>query len=205
MAVLRPGAWLLHVRLLRPVPAPDGLCAARAHRLPHRFAHIVPLVEAARCRPVPVRRSFTAGGRSDPSAKRALRDGVAHAADGFQALWAQSGAARPAAPYRLRKEDARMDTVIPEDAGLSSVRLRRINDAMGHLVEGGSLAGSVTLVARRGKVAHFEATGWMDPGARRPMERDAIFRIASMTKPITVTAVMMLFEEGYFLLDDPVA
>jgi CubicO group peptidase (beta-lactamase class C family) len=98
-----------------------------------------------------------------------------------------------------------METVVPDDVGLSPVRLRRIGDTMRRLVEDGTLAGSVTLVARRGKVAHFEATGQMDLDARRPMERDAIFRLASMTKPVTVTAVMMLFEEGYFLLDDPVA
>jgi CubicO group peptidase (beta-lactamase class C family) len=63
----------------------------------------------------------------------------------------------------------------------------------------------VTLVARKGKVAHFGATGVMDVTSARPIQRDAIFRIASMTKPITCTAVMMLFEEGHFLLDDPVA
>ena len=98
-----------------------------------------------------------------------------------------------------------METVLPEDVGLASERLGRIGAALRRLVENGTLAGSVTLVARRGKVAHFEATGQMDLDARRPMERDAIFRLASMTKPITVTAVMVLFEEGHFLLDDPVA
>ena len=98
-----------------------------------------------------------------------------------------------------------METITPEDVGFSSARLRRIGDAMRRLVEDGTLAGAVTLVVRRGRVAHFEATGLMDLEARRPMERDAIFRLASMTKPVTVTAVMMLFEEGYFLLDDPIA
>jgi CubicO group peptidase (beta-lactamase class C family) len=76
---------------------------------------------------------------------------------------------------------------------------------MRRCVDEGKIAGAVTLVARQGKVAHFEATGLMDRESGRPMERDAIFRIASMTKPITCTAVMMLFEEGHFLLDDPVA
>jgi CubicO group peptidase (beta-lactamase class C family) len=99
----------------------------------------------------------------------------------------------------------RIDTVRPEDVGFSSVRLQRIDATMRRLVNEEKIAGGVTLVARQGKVAHFEATGLMDIEARRPMERDAIFRIASMTKPITVTAVMMLFEEGHFLLDDPIS
>jgi CubicO group peptidase (beta-lactamase class C family) len=98
-----------------------------------------------------------------------------------------------------------MEVVTPEDVGFSPVRLRRIGEGMRRYVDEGKIAGAVTLVARHGKVAHVEATGLMDREARRPMERDAIFRIASMTKPITCTAVMMLFEEGRFLLDDPVA
>jgi CubicO group peptidase (beta-lactamase class C family) len=98
-----------------------------------------------------------------------------------------------------------METVRPEEVGFSSARLRRIDDRMRRLVEDGQIAGAVTLVARRGRLAHFEATGLVDLEARRPMPRDAIFRLASMTKPVTVTAVMMLFEEGHFLLDDPVA
>jgi CubicO group peptidase (beta-lactamase class C family) len=105
----------------------------------------------------------------------------------------------------LRIEPARIEAVSPEDVGFSSARLRRVDDVMRSLVNGGKIAGALTLVARQGKVAHFEATGLMDVEARRPMERDAIFRIASMTKPITVTAVMMLFEEGQFLLDDPIS
>ena len=76
---------------------------------------------------------------------------------------------------------------------------------MRRFVDEGTIAGAVTLVARRSKAVHFEASGLMDVEARRPMERDDIFRIASMTKPVTVTAVLMLFEEGHFLLDDPVA
>ncbi len=98
-----------------------------------------------------------------------------------------------------------METVRPEEVGFSSVRLRRIDDRLGQLVEDGQITGAVTLVARRGRLVHFEATGLIDLEACRPMPRDAIFRLASMTKPVTITAVMMLFEEGHFLLDDPVA
>jgi CubicO group peptidase (beta-lactamase class C family) len=98
-----------------------------------------------------------------------------------------------------------METVNPEDAGFSSARLRRIDNRMHRLVEDGQITGAVSLIARQGRVAHFEATGFLDLETRRPMECGTIFRLASMTKPITVTAVMMLFEEGLFLLDDPVS
>jgi CubicO group peptidase (beta-lactamase class C family) len=98
-----------------------------------------------------------------------------------------------------------MDLVAPEDVGFSSTRLGRIGGTMRRFVDEGMLTGAVTLVARQGKLAHFEATGLLDVEAGRPMELDAIFRIASMTKPITVTAALMLFEEGHFHLDDPVA
>ena len=67
------------------------------------------------------------------------------------------------------------------------------------------VAGTVTLIARKGKVVHFEANGFMDAENKIPMRKDAIFRIASMTKPITSIALMMLWEEGKFQLNDPVA
>lgn len=90
-----------------------------------------------------------------------------------------------------------------EDVGLSAERLARIRAVFAEDIERGELAGAVALVARRGKVAYFEPLGERDEG--QPMRRDAIFRIASMSKPITSTAVMILFEEGRFLLDDPVS
>jgi CubicO group peptidase (beta-lactamase class C family) len=105
----------------------------------------------------------------------------------------------------MRKRGKMMEPVAPEDVGFSSARLKRIGDAMRRFVDEGTIAGAVTLVARQGKVAHFEATGLMDREARRPMERDTIFRLASMTKPITVVAALLLFEEGRFLLDDPIS
>lgn len=98
-----------------------------------------------------------------------------------------------------------LEIVKAEDVGLSPVRLRRIDETMRRLVDQQRFAGVVTLVARHGRIAYFEATGLMDREAGRPMKRDAIFRIASMTKPITCVATMMLFEEGRFLLDDPIA
>lgn len=98
-----------------------------------------------------------------------------------------------------------MDAATPEGVGFSSPRLRRIDDTMRTLVDSGKIAGAVTLVARRGQVAHHAAYGRMDAQTGQPMRHDAIFRIASMTKPVIAAAVLMLFEEGHFLLDDPIA
>lgn len=97
-----------------------------------------------------------------------------------------------------------MDTVRPEDVGFSSARLARIDQAMERYIESGKLAGTLTLVARRGKIAHLQPLGMMDAESQKPIERDTLFRIYSMTKPITSVAVMMLYEEGHFLLTDPV-
>ncbi len=93
----------------------------------------------------------------------------------------------------------------PEDAGMSSERLRRIHEAMQRHIDAGEISGAVTLVARRGHVVHFEAHGLMDLESKRPMQKDAIFRIASMSKPITGVAVMMMLEEGKLRLSDPVS
>ena len=95
--------------------------------------------------------------------------------------------------------------VSPEQVGVSSERLRRIDKLVRNYVDDKRLAGAVTLLARRGEVFHFKKFGALDIGAGLPMERDAIFRIYSMTKPITSVAVMMLCEDGHFELDDPVA
>ena len=98
-----------------------------------------------------------------------------------------------------------LPTATPEAVGLSSERLERINRVMEEYVKQEDIAGVVTLVARRGKLAHLEAFGMMDIENGKPMRTDTIFRIASMTKPITSVAVMMLYEEGHFLLSDPVS
>lgn len=97
-----------------------------------------------------------------------------------------------------------LPTVAPEAVGLSSERLTRLEHVMQGYVDRGQISGAVTLVARRGGEAHIRAYGAADKGDGRPMEVDAIFRIASMTKPITSLAVMMLYEEGRFRLNDPV-
>ena len=93
----------------------------------------------------------------------------------------------------------------PESVSLSSERLNRISMVMQDYINRNKLAGAVALVARHGKIAYLETFGMMDIEANKPMSTDAIFRIASMTKPITSTAVMMLYEEGKFLLSDNIS
>jgi CubicO group peptidase (beta-lactamase class C family) len=92
----------------------------------------------------------------------------------------------------------------PDDVGLSAERLERLREAFHGYVKDGRLAGAVALVARRGRVAFFEAFGHRDREAGAPMGRDAIFRIASQTKAVVSVAAMMLQEEGRLLLGDPV-
>ena len=93
----------------------------------------------------------------------------------------------------------------PEQVGLSSERLARLTSTLKADVEKGILPGAVLLVARHGKIALFEAIGVRDPGTKAPMTKDTIFRIYSMSKPITSVAAMMLVEEGRMSLADPVA
>ncbi|MEZ0304551.1 MAG: serine hydrolase domain-containing protein [Hyphomicrobiaceae bacterium] len=93
----------------------------------------------------------------------------------------------------------------PEAVGLSSVRLRRFGEAMRREVEAARMPGCVVAIARGGKLAHLEAIGYRDPAAREPLKTDAVFSIASMTKPMTSVAIMMLVEEGRVLLGDPVS
>jgi CubicO group peptidase (beta-lactamase class C family) len=95
--------------------------------------------------------------------------------------------------------------VAPESVGFSSAGLKAFEQAMRALVDEGQLAGITTLVSRHGKVVAFDTYGYQDLEARTPLARNTIFRLASMTKPIVGVAMMMLFEEGKWKLDDPVA
>jgi CubicO group peptidase (beta-lactamase class C family) len=92
-----------------------------------------------------------------------------------------------------------------EDVGLSAERLKRISTTLQAGVEQSEIPGAVLLVARKGKVAYFESVGYRDREAKAPMSRDAIFRIASMTKPIVTVAAMILVEEGKLSLPAPVS
>jgi len=87
--------------------------------------------------------------------------------------------------------------------GFSKFRLGRMADAMRGYVERGEMAGAVTLLSRRDEV-HVEAVGAQDLATAAPMRRDTIFRIASMTKPVTAVAAMILVEEARLRLDEPV-
>ena len=93
----------------------------------------------------------------------------------------------------------------PESVGFSSAGLKTFQQTMRGLVDDGKLAGVTTLVARHGKVVHFDAYGVQDLESKKPVTKDTIFRIASMTKPIVGVAMMMLWEEGKWTLDDPVS
>jgi len=93
----------------------------------------------------------------------------------------------------------------PEDVGLSSERLQRISQMIQRRIAAGDLAGAVTIVARKGKVAHLSAQGVMDLESKQPMTPAAMFRIASMTKPIVGVAIMMMVEEGKLRLNDQVS
>ena len=93
----------------------------------------------------------------------------------------------------------------PEEVGLSSARLARIRQVLRGEVEEKKLPGAVALVARKGRVAYFDAVGARDPGSGAPLGKDAIFRVYSMTKPFVSVAAMMLVEEGRIVLSDPVS
>src|SRR5579871_69289 len=93
----------------------------------------------------------------------------------------------------------------PESVGLSSERLERISTVVQRAIDDKRIAGAVTMVVRHGKVAWLKSQGMQDREAGKSMPPDAMFRICSMTKPITSVALMMLYEEGKFLLDDPVS
>lgn len=93
----------------------------------------------------------------------------------------------------------------PESVGISSERLARIDQMCAEAVQKGNLPGIVSLVARNGKIVHWKAYGMANNQEGRALKRDDIFRIASQSKAITSTAVMMLWEEGKFQLDDPIS
>ena len=93
----------------------------------------------------------------------------------------------------------------PESLGLSSLRLQHMSDAFKREIEKGTLPGMTVMVARRGQIGWFEALGKQGPASSAPMAHNTIFRIFSMTKPIASIGIMMLIEDGHFLLGDPVA
>jgi CubicO group peptidase (beta-lactamase class C family) len=93
----------------------------------------------------------------------------------------------------------------PEELGFSSERLERISRKLQEDVAAAAIPGAVLLIGRHGKVAYFESVGVLDSDTKAPMSKDAIFRIASMSKPVTQVAAMLLYEEGKITLDEPIA
>lgn len=110
-----------------------------------------------------------------------------------------------AAQTKSAKNSPSLTEASPESQGLSPVRLNRLDAFLEQAVKDSDIPGAVLLVARNGKIVHWKAFGMADNTANRPLKRDDIFRIASQTKAITSTAVMMLWEQGKFQLDDPVS
>lgn len=98
-----------------------------------------------------------------------------------------------------------LERATPESVGLSSTKLAEATDALQAHINGADIAGVVAAVARNGKLVYVEALGRRDRESSDPMPEDAIFRLYSMTRPITSTAVMVLWEEGKFQLDDPIS
>jgi CubicO group peptidase (beta-lactamase class C family) len=113
--------------------------------------------------------------------------------------------AQTAAKHSPAPQTPSLPQAKPESLGLSSVRLQRMSDAFKREIDKGTVPGVTTMVARRGQIGWFEALGKQSPAAATPMAHNTIFRIFSMTKPIVSIGIMMLIEDGHFLLGDPVA
>jgi CubicO group peptidase (beta-lactamase class C family) len=115
-------------------------------------------------------------------------------------MTAQTAARQTPAPQTPPLPEAK-----PESLGLSPSRLQRMSDVFQREIDKGTMPGATIMVARGGQIGWFDALGQQNPAGSAPMARDTIFRIFSMTKPIVSIGVMMLFEEGHFLLDDPIS
>lgn len=128
------------------------------------------------------------------------------------AVWltpvSQAQKAHPAVSAAAKVAEARardLGAASPESVGISSERLSRLDVAMKHLVDEKQVAGLVTLLERHGKVVDYSAVGQLDVRKPDPMQKDSIFRIYSMSKPVTGVAMMMLYEEGKWQINDPVS
>src|SRR5258708_5893356 len=115
---------------------------------------------------------------------------------------------RPVAPVASKLAESRARDLAPakaESVGISTERLKRLDAAMQRLVDDKQVASLVTLVERHGKIVHFNAVGQLDVRKTDTVQKDSIFRIYSMSKPVTGVAMMMLYEEGKWQLNDPVS
>ncbi|MEM7387850.1 MAG: serine hydrolase domain-containing protein, partial [Verrucomicrobiota bacterium] len=105
-------------------------------------------------------------------------------------------------PGHAQERRSNLPLAVPETVGMSTERLARLKPFLQEYVDDGKLSGAISLVARKGKIVHFENLGHRDVEAGHPMEKDSLIRIYSMTKPILGVALMMLHEEGKFQLKD---
>src|SRR4029434_5803305 len=110
-----------------------------------------------------------------------------------------------ALPVVFKLGAATLPRVKPEEVGMSLERLLRIDQMLERRIAKGELAGAVAIVARKGKVVHLTAKGVMDLETKQPVTPSTMFRVASMTKPVTSVALMMMIEEGKVRLSDPVS
>ncbi|MCK8490486.1 beta-lactamase family protein [Spirosoma sp. RP8] len=122
----------------------------------------------------------------------------------FLSSWAQSTLPRSTATQAIAKQTI-LQEASAESVGMSTTRLQRMDAVINDYVAQGRQAGVAVLVARNGRIVYHKAYGQDDIRTKTPLKRDAIFRIASQTKAITSIGLMMLFEEGKFLLDDPIS
>jgi len=135
--------------------------------------------------------------------RRAIWMAALAAASLAAAPCAEAKPAKAAAPAAAAARDL-SQTTTPEAAGFDAQRLKRLDDYMTGVVAQGRVAGMTTLLARHGKVVEFKTYGKQSLATGQPMNKDTIFRIYSMSKPLTGVAMMILFEEGKWRLDDPV-
>ncbi|HWX33938.1 MAG TPA: serine hydrolase domain-containing protein, partial [Steroidobacteraceae bacterium] len=112
--------------------------------------------------------------------------------------------AQTAAKHAPTPQTTPLPEAKPESLGLSPVRLQRMSDAFKREIDKGTIPGATIMVARKGQIGWFDALGRQSPAASTPMAHNTIFRIFSMTKPIASVGIMMLVEDGHFLLSDPV-
>ena len=122
----------------------------------------------------------------------------------FLSATAQTSAVRTTAAYSTNAQPVLQDAQ-PETVGMSAARLQRMDAVINDYIAKGRQAGVAVLVARNGRIVYHKAYGQDDMAGKTPLKRDAIFRLASQTKAITSIGLMMLFEEGKFLLDDPIS
>src|SRR5258707_8639725 len=122
------------------------------------------------------------------------------------------GAPVPGGPMRflsvflaLPLTAATLQTTKPEDVGLSTDRLQRIHQTIQRHMDEHQISGAVTLVAHKGRLSHLEANGLMGVDSKKPMAKDSIFRVWSMSKPVVGVSILMVMEEGKIRLSDPVS